>query len=45
MFGLNEATDQLTTGKSLHLYAYVLTRGGGHVLRRALQLEVAGERK
>ena len=40
MFGLNESIDQLAMANSVHWYSHVLMREDGHVLRRALQLEV-----
>ena len=40
MLGLKESIDQLAMANSVHLYAHVLRREDGHVLRRALDFEV-----
>ena len=45
MLGLNETIDQLAMTSSVHLYGHVLRREDGHVLRRALGLEVEDRRK
>ena len=45
MLGLNETIDQLAMANSVHWLGHVLRREGGHVLRRALDLEVEGQRK
>ena len=45
MLGLSETMDQLTTANSVHWYGRVLRREDGHVLRRALDFEVEGQRK
>ena len=45
MLGLNETIDQLAMVNSVRWYGHVLRREDGHVLRRALQFEVEGQRK
>ena len=45
MLGLNEAMDQLPMASCVHWYGHVLRREDGHVLRRALDFEVEGQRK
>ena len=45
VLGLNEAIDQSDMVNSIHWYDHVLMREGGHVMRRALHLEVEGQRK
>ena len=45
MLGLNETVDQLAMANSVLWYGYVLRREEGHVLRRALDFEVDGQRK
>ena len=45
MLGLNETIDQLAMANSVHWYCHVLRRVDGHVLRRALDFEVKGQRK
>ena len=45
MSGLNETMDQLAMANSVHWYGHVLRREDGHVLRRALDFEVEGQRK
>ena len=45
MVGLNETIDQLLMANSVCLYGHVLRREDGHVLRRALEFEVEGQRK
>ena len=45
MLCLNETTDQLSISSSVRLYGHVLRREDGHVLRKALDFEVEGQRK
>ena len=45
MLGLKETIDQLAMANSVRWYGHVLRREDGHVLRRALDLEVDGQRK
>ena len=45
MLGLNAAIDQLAMASSVRWYGDVLRREDGHVLRRALDFEVEGQRK
>ena len=45
MLGLNQAMDRLTMTNSVRWYGLVLRRDDGHVLRRALDFEVEGQRK
>ena len=45
MLGLNETMDQLAMTNSVCLYGHVFQREDGHVLRRALDFEVEGQRK
>ena len=45
MLGLSEAMDQLAMKNSVRWYGHVLGREDGHVLRRALDFEVEGQRK
>ena len=45
MLGLKETIDQLAMSNSVRWYGYVLRREDGHVLRRALDFEVEGQRK
>ena len=45
MLGLSETTDQLAMANSVRWYGYVLRREDGHVLRRALDFKVEGQRK
>ena len=45
MLGLKETIDQLAMANSVHWYGHVLRREDGHVLRRALDFEVEGQRK
>ena len=45
MLGLNKTIDQLAMANSVHWYGHVLRREDGHVLRRALDFEVEGQRK
>ena len=44
-FGLNETIDQLAMANSAHWNGHVLRRKDSHVLRRALDLEIEGQRK
>ena len=45
MLGLNETMDQLAMASSVHWYSDVLSREDGHILRRALDFVVEGQRK
>ena len=45
MLGLSETIDQLVMTNSVCWYGHVLRREDGHVLRRALDFEVEGQRK
>ena len=45
MLGLKETIDQLAMVSSVHWYGHVLRREDGHISRRALDLEVEGQRK
>ena len=45
MLGLNETMDQLAMANSVHWYDHVLRREDGHILRRAFDFEVEGQRK
>ena len=45
MLGFCETMDQLSMANSVHWYGHVLWREDGHVLRRALDFEVKGQRK
>ena len=45
MLGLSKTIDQLATANSVRWHGEVLRRGDDHVLRRALDVEVVGERK
>ena len=45
MLGLSETIDQLSKANNVHWYSHMLRRKDGHVLRRALDLEVEGQRK
>ena len=45
MLGMCEAIDQLAMANSVRWYGHVLRREDGHVLRRALEFEVEGQRK
>ena len=40
MLGLNKTTDHLTVANSVCWYGYVLTKEDGHIMKRALDLEV-----
>ena len=43
--GLHETIDQLAMANSVRWYCHLLRREDGHVLRRALEFEVEGQRK
>ena len=45
MLGLNETIDQMAMANSARWYGHVLRTADGHVLRRALDFEVEGQRK
>ena len=45
MLGFSETIDQLAMANSVRWYGYVLRGDDGHVLRRALDFEVEGQRK
>ena len=45
MLGFNKTIDQLAMSNSVRWYGHVLRREDGHVLRRALDFEVEGQRK
>ena len=45
MMCLSETSDQLAMTNSVHWYGHVLTREDGHVMRRALDIEVKGKRE
>ena len=45
MLCLNETINQLAMANSIRRYGHVLRREDGHVLRRALDFEVEGQRK
>ena len=45
MLGLKETIDQLAMTNSVCWYGHVLRREDAHVLRRALDFEVEGQRK
>ena len=45
MLGLAETIDQLIVANSVRWYGHVLRRDDGHVLRRALCLELEGQKK
>ena len=45
MLGLNDTIDQLAMASSVCWYGHVLRRENGCVLRRALDLEVEGDRE
>ena len=45
MLGLNETIDLLAMANSVRSYGHVLRREDGHVLRRALDFEVEGQRE
>ena len=45
ILGLSDAIDQLAMAGSVRWCGYVFRREDGHVMRRALDLEVEGQRK
>ena len=45
MLGLNRTIDLLAMANNVHWYDHVLRREDGHILRRALDFEVEGQRK
>ena len=45
LLGLNETIDHLAKANSVCWYGHVLQREDGHVLRRALDFELEGQRK
>ena len=45
MLGLNKTVNHLVMANSVRWYGHVLRREDGHVLRRALDFEVEGQRK
>ena len=45
MLGFNETINQLAMANNVQWYGHVLRREDGHVLRRALDLDVKGIRK
>ena len=45
MLGSNEAIDKLAMADSVCWYGHVLTGGDGHVLRRAFEFMVEGQRR
>ena len=45
MLGLNETIDQSSITNSVRCYGHVLRKEDGHVLRRALDFGVEGQRK
>ena len=45
MLGLKETIDQLAMANNVRWYGHVLRREDGHILRRALDFEVEGQRK
>ena len=45
MLGLSETIDQLAMANSVRWYGHVLRREDGHVLRRALDFYIEGQRK
>ena len=45
ILGLNENIDQLAMANSVRWYGNVLRREDDHILRRALNFEVEGQRK
>ena len=42
---MNETIDHLAMANSVHWNGHVLRRDDGHILRRALDFEVEGQRK
>ena len=45
MLDLCETIGQLATASNVHWYGHVLRREDGHVMRRALDFEVEGQKK
>ena len=45
ILGLNKMMHHLVMSNSVHSYCHVLRMEDGHVLRRALECEVEGQRK
>ena len=45
MSRMKKTIDQLTMASSVHWYGHVLMREDGHILRRALDIWVEGQRK
>ena len=45
MLGLKETVVQMAKANGVRWYGQVLRRDDGHVLRKALELEVKGKRK
>ena len=45
MLGLKETIDQLAMANSVRWFGHILRREDGHLLRRALDFEVDGQRK
>ena len=45
MLGLKVTVVQMAKANGMRWYGHVLRRDGGHVLRKALEFEVKGERK
>ena len=45
MLGLNETMDQLAIANRVRWHGHVMRRDNGHVMRRALDLKVQGQRK
>ena len=45
MLCLKETIDQLAMANSVHWYGHALKREDSHVMRRALDIEVEGQRK
>ena len=45
MFGLNETMDRSCMANNVRWHCHLLRREDGHVLRRALDFEVDGQRK
>ena len=45
MLGLSEAIDQLAKANCVRWYGHLLSREDGHMLRRAFDFKVEGQRK
>ena len=45
MLGLSETRDQLAMANTVRWFGHVLRREDGHVIRKALDVEVDGQRK